>query len=207
MCAPISEAAVAHVGGRCAVRLGWRDSCDGCTTPPSKWGLASDATCGSGAGADNTCVTATLDGETVNLFGLNPDGDVDGNDKLYLGLACAEPDGGETTTTTTCPDGQFVVATHEDGSFSCADPAIAFSTYLRDRCSIFLGWRDSCDACTQAPTKWGRVGTASCGNGAGADSTCADATLGDVTLPMFGLSLDGNVNSDDTLYLGLRCAP
>lgn len=206
MCTPISEAAVAYVGG-CAVHTGWRDSCDGCTTAPAKWGKASDAGCVNGAGADNTCTEATLDGETVHLFGLNPDGDVDGNDKLYLGLACGAPVEGETTTTTQCPAGQFVVATHADGSFACGDPAAAFSAYVRDACDLFLGWTDSCDGCTQPPTKWGQVGTASCANGAGADNTCADTALGDATLPMFGLSTDGDVNSDDTLYVGLRCAP
>jgi hypothetical protein len=207
MCTPLAEAAVDYVGGRCAVHLGWRDSCDGCTTPPSKWGLANDAACSNGAGTDNTCTTTTLDGETVNLFGLSLDGDTDGNDKLYLGLACPAPADGETTATTQCPAGQFVVATHADGTFSCGDAAVSFSAYVRDRCSMFLGWHDSCDACTQAPTKWGHVSTASCANGAGADDTCAEATLGDVTLPMFGLSTDGDVNSDDTLYVGFRCAP
>jgi len=206
MCTPVSEAAVGYVGGRCAIYLGWRDSCDGCTTAPSKWGHADDATCANGVGADDTCTTTTLDGEPVNLFGLNPDGDVDGNDKLYLGLACAAPDESETVTTTQCPDGQFVVGTNADGSFSCADPAATFAVYVRDRCTLLLGWRDDCDACTQAPTKWGQVGTASCSNGAGADNTCAVTALGDVTLPLFGLSTDGNVNSDDTLYVGFRCA-
>ena len=46
------EAAVGYVRSRGAVYLGWRDSCDGCTTAPSKWGLASDATCSNGV--DNT---------------------------------------------------------------------------------------------------------------------------------------------------------
>jgi hypothetical protein len=207
MCTPISEAAIAYVGGGCAVHLGWRDSCDGCTTAPSKWGAASDAACSNGEGTDDTCTTTTLDGESVHLFGLNLDGDTDGNDKLYLGLACPAPDAAETTATTQCPAGRFVVATHTDGTFACADPAVAFSAYVRDRCSMFLGWRDSCDGCTQPPTKWGQVGTASCANGTGTDDTCADATLGAVTLPMFGLSTDGDVNSDDTLYVGFRCEP
>jgi hypothetical protein len=205
-CTPISEPAVAYVGGQCSVHLGWRDSCDGCTTAPSKWGEASDGACSNGAGADNTCTATTLDGEAVNLFGLSTDGDVDGNDKLYMGLACAAPDPNQTTATETCPEGQFVVGTNTDGSFTCADPAATFAAYVRDRCTLFLGWRDSCDACTQSPAKWGQFSTASCANGVGADDTCADTVLGDMTMPLFGLSTDGDVNSDDTLYVGFRCA-
>jgi hypothetical protein len=205
MCAPISEAAIAYVGGRCAVHLGWRDSCDGCADPPSKWGRAGDGVCASGAGDDNTCTTATLGGEAVNLFGLNLDGDVDGNDTLYLGLACAAPDTGGTTVEEDCPAGQFVVATNADGTITCADPAEVFASYVADRCDLLLGWRDSCDACAELPTKWGVVGTGGCANGAGADDTCADATLGDATLPLFGLNTDGDVNGDDTLYLAFRC--
>jgi hypothetical protein len=72
---------------------------------------------------------------------------------------------------------------------------------------MFFGWRDSCDACTQPPAKWGAFSTGSCANGTGADNTCADTPLGDVTLPLFGLSTDGNVNGDDTLYVGFRCNP
>jgi hypothetical protein len=32
-------------------------------------------------------------------------------------------------------------------------------------------------------------------------------TLGTATVQMFGLSPDGNVNGDDTLYIGFRCKP
>jgi hypothetical protein len=206
-CTPISEAAVAYVGGRCAVYLGWQDSCDGCTRPPSKWGRASDAGCANGTGADNTCTTTTLDGEQVHLFGLNTDGDVDGNDKFHLGVACEPPAPGGATSTTACPDGQFVTATGADGSFVCGDPAVAFAAYLADRCTWFLGWRDNCDACTQPPTKWGTIRTGGCANGAGADNTCTAFTLGDVTLPMFGLNTDGDVDGNDTFYVGYRCEP
>jgi hypothetical protein len=32
-------------------------------------------------------------------------------------------------------------------------------------------------------------------------------TLGGATVQMFGLNTDGDVNGDDTLYVGLRCDP
>jgi hypothetical protein len=204
-CAPISEAAVGYVRSRCAVYLGWQDKCDGCTTAPTKWGFANDAGCTNGAGGNDTCTTATLGTETVNLFGLNTDGDVDGNDKLHLGLSCDPTPGAGTASMTTCPDGQFVVATHADGSFECADPAAVFAAYVGAHCALFLGWHDSCDGCTEPPTKWGKVSTGTCANGAGADDTCTAFALGDATVQMFGLSPDGDVNSDDTLYVGFRC--
>ncbi|MEZ4400324.1 MAG: hypothetical protein R3B06_09920 [Kofleriaceae bacterium] len=207
MCAPLAEAVVGYVGSQCAVYLGWQDSCDGCTTPPTKWGHANDAGCASGAGANGTCTAATLAGETVNLFGLNTGGDVDGNDKLHVGLACAAPSTAPTSSRTQCPDGQFVTGTQADGSFDCADPAAAAAAYVDTHCALFFGWRDSCDACTQGPAKWGGTGPSSCALGVGADDTCTTMTLGGVSLPMFGLNTDGDVNGDDTLYLGLRCTP
>ncbi|MBK9034473.1 MAG: hypothetical protein IPL61_24935 [Myxococcales bacterium] len=206
-CAPLAEAVVGYVRSQCSIYLGWQDSCDGCTTPPSKWGHANDAGCTSGAGANGTCTTTILGGETVNLFGLNTGGDVDGNDKLHLGLTCTPPTAPGEASRTQCPDGQFVVGTNADGSFDCADPAAAFAAYVDTHCALFLGWRDSCDGCTQAPTKWGKTGTSACTPGVGADDTCTAMTLGGTTVQMFGLNTDGDVNSDDTLYLGLRCTP
>jgi hypothetical protein len=207
MCAPISEAAVGYVRAHCAVYLGWQDSCDGCTNPPAKWGYANDAGCVNGAGANDTCTTATLGTETVNLFGLNTGGDVDDNDKFHVGLHCDPATPGAPPSKTECPDGEFVVATHGDGSVVCADPSTAFAQYVGDKCTLFFGWHDSCDACTSPPTKWGKVSTSACGNGAGANDTCTTFTLGTASLPMFGLNTDGNVNADDTFYVSLRCAP
>ncbi|MCE9576561.1 MAG: hypothetical protein K8W52_25655 [Deltaproteobacteria bacterium] len=205
MCGPIAEAAVGYVRSQCAVYLGWQDSCDGCTSPPVKWGFANDAGCTNGAGANDTCTTTTLAGEPVNLFGLSMGGDVDGNDKLHIGLSCAAATTPPGPSKTTCPAGQFVIGTNVDGSFQCADPAAVFAAYVGTHCALFFGWHDSCDGCTAAPVKWGKTGTATCENGAGADDTCGAMTLGAATVQMFGLSPDGNVNGDDTLYVGFRC--
>lgn len=204
-CAPVSEAAIGYVGAHCAIYLGWQDGCDGCTTAPAKWGFANDATCQNGAGADDTCTTTTLGGQPVNLFGVSPDGDVDGNDKLHLGLHCDAPATGTTSATGTCPTGSFVVGTNPDGSLACGDPASVIANYVASKCTLYFGWHDSCDACTDVPTKWGKTSTTACANGAGADDTCGTFTLGANTVTMFGLSPDGNVNADDTLYVGLRC--
>ena len=116
------------------------------------------------------------------------------------------PSDANATHLITCVEGgREVIGTNADGSFQCADPAATFAAYVGAHCSLFLGWHDSCDACTEAPTKWGQVGTGSCANGAGADDTCTEMNLGDATVQMFGLSTDGDVNDDDTLYIGLRC--
>ena len=40
------------------------------------------------AGTDNTCAKQTLGGKSITLFGLNTDGDVDGNDKFHTSLHC-----------------------------------------------------------------------------------------------------------------------
>jgi hypothetical protein len=204
-CAPIADAAVGYVREHCALYLGWQDNCDACTLPPSKWGHANDTSCVNGAGANNTCVTTTLGTETVTLFGLNTGGDVDGNDKLHLGLVCDPPTTQPGTATMTCPAGQFVTGTNIDGTLDCADPSATVASYIDRKCSLFFGWRDSCDACTTGPTKWGRTSTSACINGVGADDSCTAMTLGGTSVQMFGLSTDGDVNGDDTLYVGLRC--
>jgi hypothetical protein len=206
-CAPISEAAVGYVRSQCAVYLGWSDSCDGCTTPPTKWGHANDADCASGAGTNGTCTTATLGGESVKLVGVNPDGDVDGNDKFHIGLSCNTTTASADATDGQCPEGQFVTGVEPDGKIKCGDPSQTFADYLANKCTLFFGWRDSCDACTTAPAKWGQVSVGSCANGTGADDTCTTMTLGGANVNMFGLSPDGNVNGDDTFYVGFRCKP
>ena len=205
MCGPISEAAVGYVRSQCAIYLGWQDSCDGCTNPPAKWGYANDGGCTNGTGANDTCTTTTLGGETVNLFGLNTGGDVDDNDKFHFGLSCAPPAGSGGSTKDLCPAGQFVTGTNADGTIQCGDPASVFASYVGAHCTLFFGWHDSCDACTQPPTKWGDVTLSSCVNGTGTNDTCSTFTLGSASLPMFGLNTDGNVNADDTFYIALRC--
>jgi len=204
-CAPIADAVIGYMRTHCSIYLGWQDSCDACTLPPAKWGHANDTDCVNGVGVNNTCITTTLGSETVKLFGLNTGGDVDGNDKLHLGLACTPPTTQPGSSPNECPAGQFVAGTNIDGSLDCVDPSAAVASYIDSKCSLFFGWRDSCDACTTGPSKWGRTGTSACINGVGADDSCTAMSLGGATVQMFGLNTDGDVNGDDTLYVGLRC--
>lgn len=205
MCAPMSETVVAYVRDSCAVYLGWQDGCDGCTRPPVKWGYASSKQCMNGSGADNTCATATLGGESINLFGLNFDGDVDGNDKLHAGLHCRAPAPPEAPTATACPTGSFLVGLDADGSVQCESALPVIQQYFAAHCEIVFGWRDGCGACSDPPAKFGTVRSGACTTSGGTDDTCTDHVLGDATVSMYGLSPDGDVDDNDKLYFGLRC--
>jgi hypothetical protein len=204
-CASLGDAVTDYVGANCSLYLGWQDGCDGCTTAPVKWGHAGDGTCMNGAGADNTCSTATLDGETINLFGLNPDGDVDGNDKLHVGLDCIDPAATTTTSTTTCPAGQFLTATLTEGGFRCDNIAPLVADYFKAHCTLVFGWQDNCNGCLTPPAKFGSVRVGACTLGAGADDTCSKFSLGGASVDLFGLNPDGDVDGNDTLYVGFRC--
>jgi hypothetical protein len=72
----------------CTFYFGLRDECSGCSLPPTKWGRTRNGFCTNDNGVDNTCTSTVLGGNTMEMFGLNPDGDVDGNDKLYIGFRC-----------------------------------------------------------------------------------------------------------------------
>jgi hypothetical protein len=205
-CTSFAKTAIGYVQNHCSVYLGWQDNCDGCTTAPAKWGFTSDAACSNGAGIDSTCNPPALLGtENVRLFGINPDGDVDGNDKLHVGLRCDPADDTSSMQIGKCPADAFVAATSPDGSFRCDSAAPMVEKYFRDHCTLYFGWHDSCDGCIAPPTKWGKVRVGSCTNGTGADDTCSTFTLGTEQVTMFGLSPDANVDENDVLYVGFRC--
>jgi hypothetical protein len=201
-CAPIDGPVQRGLDTRCSVYAGWRDGCDNCTTDPAKWGFVSGGSCTAAVGADDTCSMATLGNDLVPLFGLNPDGDVDGNDKIYTTLHCTVAE--KTVGIAPCPADQFITGTL-GSSFTCTSMADAVAGFIRASCSVYFGWQDSCDGCTNPPVKWGLAGDHGCTNGAGADDTCTTATLGGETVQLFGLNPDGNVDGNDKLHVGLRC--
>jgi hypothetical protein len=194
-----------YVRDGCSLYLGWRDTCDGCTTAPSKWGRASSTLCENGTGAGNTCTAPVLGAETVQLFGLNTGGDVDDNDKLYVGLRCVEPPAGGGVVTGACPPGQLANGIDANGALSCASPAPRVAAWFREHCSLYFGWRDSCDGCADPPTKWGRVRDGFCENGAGINGTCSTAVLGAESVTLYGLNPDGDVGDDDKFHVAFRC--
>lgn len=78
-----------YVNANCYVYFGWRDSCNGCTTAPIKYGRARGLTSGCGTvGTDSSCTVHTLFSQSVQMHGLSTDGDVDGNDKFWIGFKC-----------------------------------------------------------------------------------------------------------------------
>lgn len=203
-CVTALDALTTYVRSSCEGYFGWRDACDDCTSEPSKWGTFGDGACDVGTGTDCTCATHTL-GESVELFGLNTDFSVDDGDKFYVGLQCSGAVASGGVHDHTCPAGELVAGVRANGMVECASPAPAAEEAIQAGCFLYLGWRDSCDDCTDPPAKWGRVSHALCENGEGADNTCTTPTLAATTLPLFGLNTDGGVNGDDKFYVGLKC--
>lgn len=204
-CAPIASVALAYVRASCQLYLGWQDNCGACTTAPTKWGAVSDGACQLGAGAGDTCTVATLGDASVNLFGLDFDGNVDANDKLHVGLACGTAALASASSSTACPAGTFVTAVAPDGSFTCTSPGPQVAAYVAGHCALAFGWRDGCVGCTDPPTKWGTAGVGTCSASASADDTCTTFALGAANVDLFGLSPDGDVDANDKLYLDFRC--
>jgi hypothetical protein len=206
-CYPLARLATRYVGERCSVYLGWKDSCNGCTGGPAKWGHAEMLSCTNGAGDDGTCATPLLDGRWVTTFGLNTDGDVNGDDTFYAGMHCDTVEGAKESALGACPSGKALVAINADGALVCDSVAPAVAAIVRKNCAIAFGWRDTCEGCTDGPSKWGRTSTEACAFGSGSDSGCETAILGNVSVPLVALSTDGDVNGDDTFYAGFRCEP
>src|SRR5262249_32971765 len=151
-CATVDAAAEAAINASCSLYVGWSDGCNGCATPPQKWGQVSSSSCQNGFGQDNTCSTFTLGSAEITMFGLNPDGDVDDNDKFFPSLHC-EP-GSTATTSGPCSAGTF--ATTVTGTdITCTDAAGAVSDYVRQNCVLYTGITDKCDGCLLPPAKWG----------------------------------------------------
>ena len=103
-----------------------------------------------------------------------------------------------------CSGDQRVVAVDGD-DVTCASASANALDYVRQNCSLYLGWRDSCDGCTLAPAKWGFANSTACNVGPGLGTTCVPTILGADTVPLLGLDLDGDGNDDDKYYVGMRC--
>lgn len=203
VCTPFVDLALAAMRASCRIFLGWRDSCDGCTLAPTKWGAARTGACDVGNGS---CTTALLGGKNVSLYGLLTDGDVNDDDKFYVGFSCDAVD----PTPTPGPCGPGAVASEiQGGQVTKCIPAAAYALgYVRQSCSLYAGWIDNCSGCTTAPTRWGRVGAATCSNGVGTTNTCTTATLGAYpSVQLFGLNTGGDVDGNDKFHIGLRCEP
>ena len=204
-CTTAERLVVSYVQQNCNLYFGWRNVCDDCTDPPDQWGYTSPAACVSGNGGQNTCTTPDLNSIFPNLFGFSPEGNVDDNDKFYVGLYCAGASVVETKVDRACPAGALVVGIDDDGGILCASPLPAVESALRSDCHVYFGWLDSCDDCDDPPDKWGRVSHNGCLNGNGDDNTCTMPLLNGITPRLFGLNTDNDVNDDDKFYVGMKC--
>lgn len=108
---------------------------------------------------------------------------------------------GYTASGQSCPAGSYVRGIDATGNIVCA----GLAEYVNQSCFFYLGWRDACDGCTTAPSKWGRTSANACENGLGVDNTCQSPTLGAEAVTLFGLNFDGTVDGNDKLYVGLKC--
>jgi hypothetical protein len=107
----------------------------------------------------------------------------------------------------TCPAGQFLTGIDASGNLVCASLDAIVRTTINTSCSIYAGWQDVCAGCSSPPSEWGWASGTSCQNGSGAaDANCTQPNLGGVNIPLFGLSPDATINSDDKFYAGLHCA-
>ena len=205
MCSGAASAVLDFVRSECSLYFGWRDVCDGCTSSPQSWGRVNSVECEDGAGTNNTCASHDLDGTMVQLYGLATFGDVNGDDKFYVGLHCEPPAEDSGTAIGGCPAGQFVTGTHADGTIECRALAPLVHETFRDDCAVYFGWLDGCGGCTTAPSKWGQVRDGLCVNDIGPDNTCATASLASETVELFGLNTDGDVGEDDKFFIAFEC--
>lgn len=202
-CEALDADAQSAMNDNCQTYFGWRDSCNGCTEPPSKFGYA-NGSCSLVGGADSQCVTQALDGNMVPMLGINTDGTVNNDDKFYAGFDCVDATPSNSTASL-CPAGQFVTGIDAEGEVSCADLASLVTSWANESCGAYLGWIDNCSNCTEAPEKWVYAGGAECSPGAGQDNTCVSVNVDGRIVNLAALNSDGTVDDNDTFYLSVDC--
>ncbi|MEM9873451.1 MAG: hypothetical protein AAF928_01060 [Myxococcota bacterium] len=206
-CSALAPPALERARAQCHVYFGWNDGCSSCTSPPGKWGRTASVGCEHGVGTNGLCLPEeTYDGTSYRVYGLNVDGDVDDNDKFYFGLQCDVTDDAPPTTTGICPPGTFVTKVTADGGMTCTPLDALVADAFAESCTLHFGWADVCNGCTSGPTRRGQVRAGQCINGVGVNNICTTAMLGGNTVELFGLTTDGDVDDNDTFFLGLECA-
>jgi hypothetical protein len=133
--------------------------------------------------------------------GLNEDGT----------LSCAAADAatlggvapsGYVRSNQSCPAGSVLSGFSANGTPQCT----SLGSYINANCTLYFGWRDSCDGCTSGPSKVGRVSGDDCANISGGNNNCVSVDLGNERgVRMFGFNTDGDVNEDDKFFIGIRC--
>ncbi len=199
-CSPIDLAVANWASEHCLATLAWAE-CENCAVSPT---LSVGA---NAAGCTNTshCPTIETGGGSFSLGALHPGHSIDGNDTFYLSLACDEAvSESEAVQGTMCPEGSFVHGWDERGALICGRPFQQFSNTMRERCSAYLGWRDSCNDCVAPPSRWAGVTATGC-SGSTPGARCMLHEVDGAELWMASVGMSGNVDGDDKFYVGFQC--
>jgi hypothetical protein len=141
----------------------------------------------------------------AGVLSLQVDGTISGNGSGLVSVDAATLGGvapsGFAGSGQACSAGSYISGIDANGDVVCS----SLAGYVNANCVFYLGWRDNCDGCSLAPTKWGEVRPGGCANGAGADNTCQNVLLGTENIDLFGLNPDGTVDGTDKFYLGFKC--
>jgi hypothetical protein len=201
-CLPAERMVAEYVRDHCSLYLGWRDGCSSCPDPPSKWGKQRGHDC-QVSGSDSVCGAPFVGARWVTMVGINTDGDVDDNDRFFVGLHCSEGSVDEVSAPDRCPFGTLLIGINDDGTLRCASPSPDIAPAVIDACRLVFGYRDSCNGCTDPPVKWGSTGTNDCQPTQ--SSSCAAHMLDGVSVNLLSLVSDGDVDGNDKFYVGLTC--
>ena len=189
----------------CRAHLGWVDACGDCTDPPQKLGYAGDDGCETVSGGTDTCGSVVLGSAALSLFGLNTDGAVNGDDRFFAGWNCEGGDDQWSQEPASCPDGTVATGLSGAGELICTDLSMAVIEWANDRCELTLGWRDTCENCTNVPTEWSTASGISCAPGAGNESDCLIVDVQGADVPLASLGMSGGVDFNDAFFIGLTC--
>ena len=198
-CTPVADLATEALASSCSVYYGWRDNCSN-NCLPTRSGKVSGSECEVSGLGDSTCKPFTLGSDVdVELFSVDIVGNIIGDDRLFAAIHCLPG----SASASAC--GQDTLVTSYDGTTTtCAPVSGAVLDYVRPGCGIVTGWRDTCSGCNMPPANYAWSTSTDCKVGGGSNS-CAAAPLFEDTVQLQSIGLGGQVNDDDTFYVGLRC--
>ncbi len=108
-------------------------------------------------------------------------------------------------TASSCGAGEYVSGVNPDGTVSCA----SLAAYVGQNCSVYFGWNGNGGSATNAvPRKIGRVSQDECevdDPRATLPSVCITSNALGSDIPLLGLRMDNQVNSDDKFFVGFQC--
>jgi hypothetical protein len=107
-----------------------------------------------------------------------------------------------------CAAGSVMTGISATGAPVCTVFDTLEKNYVNTNCYLYFGQLDGCDACTDLPNPVGRVAGSDCeviGDSQNTDTACQTTTVGGDSIRLFGLAVDGSMDSNDKLFVGLHC--